>query len=413
MKKFLFTVVACLLVVAFTAPAMAKVKMGGIIFTDIMWDKRDDTMMRLNTGSSAQEANTILRMHDTLASRLYGTWTNEAGVGMHIQLGIGGTVEGTKYGNPTLGPEGVYLREGYGWYKMNPGFKLVAGMTTSCFAPLNSGQLMGFALIGDGRFLSPHAHAINAGYGNIYVERSAQIRGEWSFGPNNLKVALADYTNDAIFGKTPAFASAPNKTAIEETMIPRLDVGLKVVAGSWSIYPGFFYLTRSWDAVAAGNDDSFTSWGASVGLKGGLGPITITAELTQMVNGASAGMTGANTSAATGGSSAAAFIDANGCIQDAETLAGFIQFGFKAGPAKIQLSYGFAKTEQDNRGGIGVNRELNSTQYGISIPIPLAKIFIVRPEVYFIDEGDRKDTGQPDVELGTETLYGVNFQIYF
>jgi hypothetical protein len=150
-----------------------------------------------------------------------------------------------------------------------------------------------------------------------------------------------------------------------------------------------------------------------VGLKGGLGPITITAELTQMVNGASAGMTGANTSAATGGSSAAAFIDANGCIQDAETLAGFIQFGFKAGPAKIQLSYGFAKTEQDNRGGIGVNRELNSTQYGISIPIPLAKIFIVRPEVYFIDEGDRKDTGQPDVELGTETLYGVNFQIYF
>jgi hypothetical protein len=97
---------------------------------------------------------------------------------------------------------------------MNPGFKLVAGMTTSCFAPLNSGQLMGFALIGDGRFLSPHAHAINAGYGNIYVERSAQIRGEWSFGPNNLKVALADYTNDAIFGKTPAFASAPNKTAI-------------------------------------------------------------------------------------------------------------------------------------------------------------------------------------------------------
>lgn len=409
MKKFLFTVVACLLVVAFTAPAIAEVKMGGIIFTDIMWVERDDAMMRVNTGKSEQDSNTIVRMHDTLASRLYGTWTNESGVGMHIQLGLGGTVEG---GGGQLGPEGVYLREGYGWYKMSPGFKLLVGMTTSPFSPLNSGQLMGFALVGDGRFTSPHAHAINAGYGNVYVERSAQIRGEWYFGPNNLQVALADYTNDGN-SKTRAFPNATNKTAIEETTIPRLDVGLKLVAGSWEIYPGFFYLNRSWDAVAAGNDDDVTSWGASVGLKCGLGPITITAELNHIVNGSNAGMYGANTSAATGGLSGAAMLDANGKIQDAETLCGFIQFGFKVGVAEIQLNYGYAKTEQDNFGGIGVDQELTSQMYGISVPIPLAKGFIVRPECYIMDEGDRKLTGQPDVELGKETLYGINFQIYF
>ena len=41
MKKILIFACAALLLVAFTAPAMAKVKVGGIVFTDFYYEKRN------------------------------------------------------------------------------------------------------------------------------------------------------------------------------------------------------------------------------------------------------------------------------------------------------------------------------------------------------------------------------------
>jgi len=424
MKKFFIVAVACLLTVAFTAPIMAEVKVGGIVFTDIMWDKRNDDMMQAYKGAAGanQDGSTAVRMHDTLASRVYFKWSNDDGVGMHIELGLGGTIEG---GGGQLGPEGVYLRHAYGWWKKSDGFRLLAGMTTSVFAPLNSSQLMGFALVGDGAYAAPRAHAINAGYGNIYVERCPQIRGEWYFGPHFFKVALADWLNDGQ-GKTPAFtanAVAGDMTVpVEDTKIPRLDVGMKFQLGSWALYPGFTYIKRTYEGNLTGEEDDFTVWGASIGLKGGIGPVTITIEGNYAQNGSAGGLFGANTSWATGGLNAAPIINAVGNIEDADTLGGFINIAFKVSHATINLMYGINNTQQDNsnfartaatRGVMGRDIEYTSEQYGISVPIPIAKGFIVRPEIFYIDENDLEIKGAPDVDLGTQWIYGVNFQIVF
>jgi len=412
MKKFFIVAVACLLAVAFTAPVMAEVKVGGIVFTDIMWDNRSDDFMQATTGGANQDSVTSVRMHETLASRVYFKWANDDGVGMFIELGLGGTIEG---GGGQLGPEGVYLRHAYGWWKKSDGFRLLVGMTTSVFSPLNSSQLMGFALVGDGTYGTPRAHAINCGYGNIYVERAPQIRGEWYFGANFLKIALADWLNDGQ-GKTPGLNNdvAGGQVAIEDTKIPRIDLGMKFMLGSWALYPGLTYINRTYEGNRSGDDDDFTVWAASLGLKGGIGPVTITIEGNYAQNGSAGGLFGANTSYATGpyGGNASPTLNANGKLYDATTWCGFINVAFKVAHATVNLVYGIADTNLDRGPGVG-DIDYTSEQYGISVPIPIAKTFIIRPEVFYIDENDQENQGAADVDLGTQWIYGINFQIMF
>jgi hypothetical protein len=412
MKKFFIVAVACLLAVAFTAPVMAEVKVGGIVFTDIMWDRRSDDFMQTTTGGVNQDSVTMVRMHETLASRVYFKWANDDGVGMHIELGLGGTVEGL---GGQSGPEGVYLRHAYGWWKKSDGFRLLVGMTTSVFSPLNSAQLMGFALVGDGTFgvAGWRAHAINVGYGNIYVERCPQIRGEWYFGANFLKIALADWLNDG-WNRVPAGRpAAAGEVVIEDTKIPRLDVGMKFMLGSWALYPGFTYIERTYEGTAPGVEDDFTVWAASLGLKGGAGPVTLTLEGNYAQNGSAGGLFGGTTSRATGfGAANPRYNAVTGNIYDTDTWCGFINVAFKVAHATVNLMYGIARTDQDNGPGVG-DVTFTSEQYGISVPIPIAKGFIVRPEVFYIDENDMEISGAPDVDLGTQWIYGINFQIVF
>jgi hypothetical protein len=51
--------------------------------------------------------------------------------------------------------------------------------------------------------------------------------------------------------------------------------------------------------------------------------------------------------------------------------------------------------------------------YGISVPIPVAKVFIIRPELMFydLDEWDRENL--VDIDRGKYMIFGVQFQIVF
>jgi hypothetical protein len=87
MKKLFIIGIAALLLVAFTVPAMAKVKMGGIIFTDFYYLDRDrENSQAWGTGNDPYQVTAIQVPNIT---RLYGRWTNEDNVGMYIELGVG------------------------------------------------------------------------------------------------------------------------------------------------------------------------------------------------------------------------------------------------------------------------------------------------------------------------------------
>jgi len=130
MKKLFAIVLAALMIAAFAAPAMAKVKVGGIVFLDFYWNTIDgDTR---NGGRRVGAQNSTNDWQQTQIevpsfSRLNATWTNEDNVGMFIELGIGGA----------NGTEGVGLRHAVGWWKPVPNFEIRAGHTTTIVGQVN------------------------------------------------------------------------------------------------------------------------------------------------------------------------------------------------------------------------------------------------------------------------------------
>jgi hypothetical protein len=133
MKKILMVAVFLLLSTVFALPAMADVKLGGMIFTDFYYldkDKENALFSEVGNGSSPYTVTTVQLPN---ISRFYGKWTNEDNVGMYVEIGIGQT-SGDINQNTS---NGVELRHAYGWWDVNDRFQILAGKSTTPFSPLN------------------------------------------------------------------------------------------------------------------------------------------------------------------------------------------------------------------------------------------------------------------------------------
>ncbi|MGM0428306.1 MAG: hypothetical protein ACQEQ7_13830 [Thermodesulfobacteriota bacterium] len=387
MKKLFVIGMAALLLVAFTVPAMAKVKIGGIVFTDFYYLDRDkENMFNPQRGFDSYNVTGIQVPNIT---RLYARWTNEDNVGMYIEFGVGqdgGAIEGST-------SNGAGLRHAYGWWDVNPMFQVMAGKSTTPFSPLNPSQLLGTR--------SGSVNIIGVGYGDFYSGRFAQVRGTFKFGKAaGLEIALVDPngTMAAVGDYYPAPYTAGNTT------IPRIDVGLPIYLGPVHLYPGILYQRRSVDGPAPGIDDNITTWIGSLGAKMGFGPFGISGEFNY-------GENWGNTRGLIGVSMPAQLSSAglNGTeIEDAETYSFWVDLSYKLGPVTPHLIYGLMNTE--NKFG-GQDQEAQSQMFGVSIPIDLAKGFRVRPEVMWYDDGDLENGTSED--LGKYAIYGVQFQITF
>ena len=143
MKKIFAVGFAALLLVAFTAPAMAKVDVGGIIFTDFYFFKQSAENKQGGVASGAAVTRSdysSTKIQVPNITRFKTKWTNEHGVGMFIEFGIGDTGSGV---HTTSGDAGVSLRHAYGWWDVNPNFTLMVGHSTTPFSPLTPTQLLG------------------------------------------------------------------------------------------------------------------------------------------------------------------------------------------------------------------------------------------------------------------------------
>jgi len=399
MKKLFVIGMAVLLLVVFTMPAMAKVKIGGIVFTDFYYLDRDKANSQAKKlGGDPYTATTIQIPNIT---RLYGRWTNEDNVGMYIEFGIGqggGAVEDSKSDNDVS----VVVRHVYGWWDVNPQFQIMAGHTTTPFSPLNPSQLLGFR--------SGSANVIGAGYGEFYSGRFAQIRGTFKFGKvARLAVALVDQNGGGSFGPWYGVRNTDYQT---NSKIPRIDVGVPIYAGPVHIYPSFFYQYRTVDRLTVlnnGVDNSLNSWGGSLGAKAGFGPFGISLEGQYGKNwGNTRGFIGASPSA---GLAAASINTITNKINDAETYGFWVDLSYKFGPITPHVMYGQQKTKNENN--LGRENEALTQMVGFSVPIDLAKGFRLRPEIMWYDDGDTKTDGSASVNNGKYAIYGVQFQITF
>ena len=399
---------AALLLVAFTMPAMAKVKIGGIIFTDFYYLDRDSKNAPVygQGDGTTSFANTAIQLPNI--TRLYARWTNEDNVGMYIEFGIGqtgGAIEGAN-------DSGVQLRHAYGWWDINPSFRLMAGKSTTPFSPLNPSQLVGTR--------SGSLNIIGVGYGDFYAGRFAQIRGTFKFGKvGRFELALVDPN-----GALAAGDLHPATSGTDNTKIPRIDIGVPLFFGPVGIYPSFCYQYKSYDGSQyAGQpiDDSVTSWIGSLGAKAGFGPFGIAVEGNYGDNWANMrGLAGVSPSIAmnvgnaiTGSSPiSGATVDANNSINNAQTFSYWIDLSYKFGPITPHFIWGQQKSKNQMM-GTNTNVEAKTSMIGFSVPIDLAKGFRIRPELMWYDDGDGEIDGQPSQDFGKYAIYGVQFQITF
>jgi hypothetical protein len=407
MKKLFVVGMAALLLVAFSVPAMAEVKIGGIIFTDFYYIDRDKdnmfnpqrTIPNVREGRSFN--NTQIQVPNI--TRLYGRWTNEDNVGMYIEFGLGQGGGGIDLSSSDDSNSAV-IRHAYGWWDVNPMFQIMAGHSTTPFSPLNPNQLLGTR--------SGSVNVIGVGYGDYYAGRFAQVRGTFKFNKMvKLEIALVDPNGNMVPYHTTPAAFFPTGYSANNSMIPRVDISVPLYLGPVHLYPGFLWQRRGVDLPSGSTvDDSLTTWIGTLGGKLGMGPFALSAEFNYGENwGNTRGLAGVSQPARI----SLATLKADNNINNAETYSFWVDLSYKFGPVTPSLIYGQMKTKNNEVfNNNNYDTEAKSQMYGISVPIDLAKGFRVRPELMFYDDGDYK-THSGSENMGKYMIAGVQFQITF
>jgi hypothetical protein len=406
MKK-LVVITSALLCLCLTVPVSAKVHVGGIVFLDAYYHRFDADAARalLNLAVYPDQTDDWQQLEIEVPNitRLNANWMNDDGnVGMFVELGLGGA----------NGAAGVVLRHAYGWWQINPMFKLLVGHTDGSFATLNPSQMIGTHA--QNLAANPIPHVIGLGFGNLYEARVPQIRLETRF-------------NDMVSVKISAVDNRTNAPIViagnEENVWPRIDICVPLNFGPLYLEPGFSWAKGKHDEGSQniGAGTSFDVWAAVLGIRYSIGPFTLTAEGTigeNLANDAYLRPLGVGI-----------FNDINWDLHDSEDIAFFFDLAYKVGPAEIHAIYGYQSTDIytwaqfisgdpaaptiDLREG---EIEFETQMLGLSIPITVARTFIIRPEIFYYDWGKRDAPNWPglfDYPFGHEIIGGVQFQVVF
>ncbi len=361
-NKLLPIVVSTTLMIINTT-AHAKSTIGAIVFTNVSIKYVEVTDATGNVSSSEKGTEIVVPNN----SRIRVRWSNEDNVSLYIELAIKN--------------DGNTIRHAFGKWDIDEKSQLLAGQTSTPFAPLN-----------------PNVAMINNSgdhYGNINAGRKSQIRYTYKF-PNRqgaMAIALVD----------PTVSNAPNG-ANSETLLPRIDVGFAYKTFNWQVFPSLFIAKQSFKG-----EDSLTATGLSIGAKTAINAITFTGEI-------GGGKNWGNTSQKVGNSS----IGSNGSLFSSANAAK--SGGDDADVLQYWIDVGWRFTGEETKGAVhlisgsstikrGNSIDTKSTMVGISVPIDfpwIARGFRVRPEVFVFKDEDNKSSIEK-----MNTIAGVQLQYTF
>lgn len=408
MKKFFIVALTALVCVCMAAPAMAKVQMNGMITVDTYYLYSSEQFTSggvapgtLPTASSRgiTEFNLSLPLN-----RLGIKYTSDDGM-------IGGRVE-IRGGGARAGSVMVWNYAYIDW-RFNPNVYLRVGRQTQAFAIMAPSTTIGWASAGG-------AKIIGINFGNVHGGSARDsIRLYWKF---NDMVRMEIQAMDPDSDPTGASALTLNQpailgggTATEENAIPRFDLSLPITVGNFVIEPSFSWSNQSFTDVEAGDDDDFDIWGLALGVKAGFGPVILGGEFTYGRN-----LGGANYVGAANWGPTAYDADFDGDadrVEDTDGYAWWFHLGVKLGPATIFGIVGNNSTDNDGNPNVandGLEWDIDTWMYGISVPIKVAKGFTIRPEFMYYDYDDSAEVGGVQgVDRGDQWLLGVQWQLVF
>lgn len=408
------TAAVALLSSAVATEVMAKSSFGGIIFTDWYVIDRDSEN---NSGGVAQgdlpdaDSFTGSQLELPNISRLRASWSNEDDLRMYIELGIGGA----------NGSSGVNTRQAYGTYKINDRWQILAGHSSSPVSPLFPSQLIGNSAP-ESASNTPTgvggSHNTGKGYGDFDGGRNPQLRLTYTL-PNRhgaLAVAILNSNQGRGLDLPGEFPTKPAR----EGLLPRLDIGGAFNLRQIRIFPGVSIQEQQYNGVLKDNDDSVTTWAASLGLQTATGPFELSAEYNYGHNWKNASYSLANSAAAISSSAKVAINNAGNIeIQDRESQSYWIDLGWrfttKNTSSVLHFVYGAMETEDADAVGPTQGDSRKSTMAGVSLPIEtpwIARGLTIRPEVFVYDEGVGTLDGKT-IEYGKATIAGIQLQFTF
>jgi len=436
MKKLFVVALTCVCCMAIALPAMADVKLGGMITLDYNYIDRNDARSA-NTNGAAIATNgfpgilpnqvnmddgyNITRMEFPMPLNfLQVSYVSKDKV-------VSGLLRWRLGSNHALGSTGdINLYYAYINYKFSDMFSMRFGRQDTILAPFSPSQLSGYDSWG---------HIVGIGWGNQNNTSLLDgITAELKFNPMiSLKLGIFDNDTDPAVGGAEPISGATNAvpagtippTVREENIAPRFDISLPITWNWLTVIPSFSYLSQSYDSVLAGNEDSIDIWAGAVSARAGFGPFSITGEMTWGKNMGAGNYNADITYLAlnglgTGIGGPKAYVTAmgNSQIEDEDNLLWFIDLAFKFGPATLHGIYGQSHSETAPNQAAAVpsstDFDIKSQMYGLACPITIGGGFTIRPELFFYDyDDDATWGGRQNLDLGKEAVLAVLFQLYF
>lgn len=364
MKKLFIIALAAAVCMGFALPAMAELKMGGLITMDV-W--------RMTYDEDAGDRTTTQMEVYTPINYLKAEYNNqEKTLGSRFTVYMGRT------------NDAVWTYDGgynYVWWKPLPSLKITVG---------GQDQIVGGS-VGPPTHLKGSDIIVLITYGNLHTSTKLGITGDYKINDMvSLKVGIYDPDDD---GTLPlAFVAAAGKT-VNDTSLPRFDFALPIrtkVAGTGIfIQPKGTFFTKSFENVAAG-DDSYTI--TAFGLDGTVkfGPVTGMFEYMMCKNIAGGNYTGGYTPPMLIGTT----------IEEMDTTLYWLGVNYAINPKMgVDVFYGALNDENSN-----INYELTRTSYGVRFKYAFFANFLVFPHLQFYDY----DTGN-----GKATQIGADFYLIF
>ncbi|MBN1663455.1 MAG: hypothetical protein JW943_07635 [Deltaproteobacteria bacterium] len=300
----------------------------------------------------------------------------------------------------------------YGYWYITPKLRFQVGKGTSLFSEIQ-----------------PHAataggeqKATGIAYGNYFTGYNAYARVQYRIGRGEIKAGIVDpRATDGIYINTLGFTSNGGKID-NASVIPKFELAywynLPTRAVRAQIQTSAFWQKQTFDNVK-GPDNEVVSYGLGLGLDGDLGPVHVMAEVTYGQNWFNTRGYGypimqtflyypslfTNTvSGCYGGK-----VDKAGNMQNAKLWAGFIEAGYKIGPARPSLIFGRMSTERSVN---GLKDNVILKEYGVRCPIQVHKNLEISPEFMIFDNGIIT-VGGKDYDFGKEWSAGAVFSFRF
>jgi hypothetical protein len=393
MKKFLIVVLAAIFCLAFALPAMAVVKVGGMITTDIYYH---DMSKEAQAGGVPSGTTTDLNGYSETQINLpkpYNRFNVRFNTDDNVLIGFIELRQGAA--NMTKNPTDW----NYGWlmWQVSPALRLMVGRQTQSYSIGNPAMSLGFD---DGHNLAGGLPGAPNNFQYVGAASVDAIRAYIRFTDNaRLELQALDPRNNngeviTLFPGETASVS-PN----EENVIPEFQAALPLTFGMFYLEPSLLYQQVKYDQVASGSDDTLDRFGICLLFRLGFGMMTLSGEVEWDQN----VMVPAG----------AVFDGTNFKVDDATSIYAWLNLGIKFGASTLNLAAGTIDTELDGASDGTGKVEWTRYFYGISLPISVAKGFTIKPEATYYDYDDGMKISGSEIDMGTDLVVGVQFQLVF